>query len=198
MEKTTSLNWEEIWPRLLGFYPYLAEDGGNYTAIILANGEELEERRKTKTVLAHLARLFSLDVSLVKARGRKVLKSRREVPLALLPELVLLPVKRREAPMKDAGSLGYVVLAQVAGWEEAPEPPFRTRIYFQEGSFLDVLTTPATFRKKIAEGELVLKDYHRRHHSPLMLPGYPAGYGWPPDGQLCYRLRERFPGRNLY
>ncbi|HHW06262.1 MAG TPA: hypothetical protein GXX34_01795 [Clostridia bacterium] len=195
MEKNTSLNWEENWPSLLGFYPCLAEDGGNYTTVMLAHGGEVLERRKTKTVLAQLARLFALDVALVKARGRKVLKSRREVPLALLPELVLLPVKRREAPMKDAGSIGYVVMSQVAGWEVAPEPPYRTRIFFQEGSFLDVLTAPVTFRKKMAEGELVLKDYHRRHHAPLGLPGYPVDYGWPPEGRPCFRLRERFPGR---
>ncbi|HHY61166.1 MAG TPA: hypothetical protein GX504_11145 [Clostridia bacterium] len=195
MEKNPWLDWEEKWPHLLGFYPFLAEDGGNYTKVMLAHGEQVVERRKTKTVLAHLAGLFALDVGLVKARGRKVLKSRREVPLALVPELVLLPVKRREAPMKDAGTIGYVVMAQVAGWEEAPEPPYRTRIFFQEGSFLDVLTAPATFRKKMADGELVLKDYHRRHHAPLGLPGYPVSYGWPPEERFCYRLRERFPGR---
>ncbi|NLL17982.1 MAG: hypothetical protein GX262_03030 [Clostridia bacterium] len=195
MEKTKRIDWEELWPRLLGLYPFIAEDGGNYTAVLLTEGEELVDSRKTKTVLAHLARNFALDLTLVKARGQKVLCCRREVPLVLLPELVLLPVKRREAPMKDAGSLGYVVLSQIAGWEEAKDPPYRTRIAFHHGGFMEVLTTPGTFRKKVAEAELVLGDYHRRHHPPQHLPGYPVSYGWPVEGQPALYFRERLSKR---
>lgn len=195
MEKTNRIDWEELWPRLVALYPFMAEDGGNYTTVILTEGEELVDTRKTKTVLAHLARNFALDLTLVKARGQKVLRCRREVPLVLLPELVLLPVKRREAPMKDAGSLAYVVLSQVAGWEESGTFPYRTRIVFHGGAFLEVLTTPGTFRKKLAEAELVLGDYHRRHHPPRLLPGYPVGYGWPAEGQPVPCFRERLPRR---
>lgn len=195
MEKIKRIDWEELWPRLQGLYPFIAEDGGNYTAVLLTEGQELVDTRKTKTVLAHLAGNFALDLALVKARGRKVLGCRREVPLVFLPELVLLPVKRREAPMKDAGSLGYVVLSQIAGWEEVEKPPYRTRIFFHQGTYLEVMTAPKTFRKRVAEAELVLGDYHRRHHPPQHLPGYPVSYGWPPEGQPALCFREWLPRR---
>lgn len=171
--------WEEIWPQLLGFYPFMGEDGGNYTAVLISEDSELIDKRKTGTVLNHLARTFALDLRLVKAKGRQVLRSRREVPLVLLPELVLLPVRKRKAPMKDAGSLGYVILAHVADWDEAPEKPWRTRIFFHDETSLDVLTTVKTFQNKIAEAELVLGEYNRRHQPLSFRPGYPASYGWP-------------------
>lgn len=191
MGETTRIDWEKVWTCLLGFYPLMGLDGGNYTAVLLGEEQEIIDTRKTKTVLAHLARNFALDLGLVKARGRKVLNCRREVPLVFLPELVLLPVKKRKAPMKDAGSLGYVILSQVAGWEGAPEPPFRTRVFFHNDTHLDILTTPVTFRKKVAEAELVLGDYHRRHQPPQGGLGYPVGYGWPAEGQIPVFLRER-------
>lgn len=191
METIKKIDWEKTWPSLLGLYPFMAEDGGNYTRVMLLDTGEIVDTRKTKTVLTHLARNFALDLTLVKARGRKVLHCTREVPLVIMSELVLLPVKRREAPMKDAGSMGYVVLSQIAGWDASPEASFRTRIFFHNQSYLDTLTSQTTLRKKIAEAEQLLGDYHRRHQLYQGNPGFPVGYGWPTEGQLWAVAREK-------
>ncbi len=191
METTKKIDWEKHWPNLLALYPFLAEDGGNYTRVLLLDEEAMVDTRKTKTVLTHLARNFSLDLTLVKARGRKVLHCSREVPLVIMSELVLLPVKRREPPMKDAGSMGYVVLSQIAGWDDSPEAGFRTRILFHNQNYLDILTSQTTFRKRIAEAEQLLGDYHRRHQLYQGTPGFPVGYGWPPNGHSWAMVREK-------
>ncbi|MFA5535737.1 MAG: hypothetical protein WDA53_01035 [Bacillota bacterium] len=193
METTKKIDWEQNWPNLLALYPFLAEDGGNYTGVMLQYSEGVVDTRKTKTVLTHLAKNFALDLALVKARGRKVLHCSREVPLVIMSELVLLPVKRREPPMKDAGSMGYVVLSQMAGWEDSPRAGYRTRILFHNQSYLDVLTSQATFRKRIAEAEQLLGDYHRRHQLYQSAPGFPVGYGWPSDGHAWAMIREKNP-----
>ncbi|HHX50005.1 MAG TPA: hypothetical protein GX711_01025 [Clostridia bacterium] len=160
MEKMPKLDLEIVWPRLQGFYPYMGKDGGNYTEVILGDGQRLTDPRKTETVLRALARVFALDIKLIQRRARQVLKYGREVPLAFFPDLVLVPMKTREAPFKDAGTVGYVVLCRISHWEPAPEP-YRTRIFFEDGAFLDTITIPTTVRRRLAEAQMILEEFRR-------------------------------------
>ncbi|NLC38596.1 MAG: hypothetical protein GX779_04900 [Clostridia bacterium] len=162
MEKMPKLHLETVWPRLQGFYPSMGEDGGNYTEVILENGQRLTDPRKTGTVLRALARVFALDINLVQKRARQVLKYCREVPLAFFPDLVLVPVKTRDAPFKDAGTLGYVVSSRISHWERASKP-YGTRIFFADGTFLDTMTIPPTVRRRLAEAQMILEEFRRSH-----------------------------------
>ena len=100
-------NIQEYLPHLLGFFPVTTEQGGNDTELWLRDGRKICVPKKTKTVLKDLAQVFAKDISLVKRQAGQVLGYKRDLPLLLTPELILIPVKVREASFKDQGTVGY-------------------------------------------------------------------------------------------
>lgn len=152
----TNINFELEWPNIYCLIPIYDHLGGNSTELWLSGGKRILIPYKTKTVVRNLAKVFAVDVSQLKRNygvfvGRKV-----SIPLALHPELILIPLKIREPFAKDEGAIGYVVLNKIVG--SSPGANIHADITFHDGSRLETLQGLNSVNLAIAHGEIVSRE----------------------------------------
>lgn len=184
------VNFAQIWPELIGLVPVYARDGTNGTQILLEHRSAVFSDLKTKTLLAQLARTFLMDLKAARRAFGRVCGRCYAIPVAIRPGLVLLPVRAREARVKDDGTRAYVVKAKIrairpecSGMRKA-----RTRFVFCDGSTLVVPHRWSNVREILLAADLVEKE-------AAGLGGYPAaGSG----GQAHFRAREDPPDNCCY
>lgn len=153
---------QKLLPRLNGFIPITGEDGGNYTEFWLHGGERYQSKHKTKTVLAQVARLYAKDIGLVKRQAAAVLGYKKDLPLLITPQLVLIPVKVRKARYKDEGTLAYAFFHSVQGVQPSPVSSYRACLLFSDGTSLLSLNTVARLRQKLNEALELIKVEEQR------------------------------------
>ena len=170
----TNPKLEEIWREIVGFYPVYSSDGGNNTLILLHDGQQYTDKRKTKTVLQAIARIFAADLTALRQRYRGYLGRKGLVPLPLHKDLILLPIRVRRVQYKDHGATGYLVLRQivrVAPDEAASQNGTLSRITLKGGVSIKCMEKPATVRKRLTEGAQVREEYERFCSGRTFLPG---------------------------
>lgn len=155
-------NIQAYLPRLLGFFPITTENGGNDTELWLSDGRKICVSRKTKTVLSDLAKVFAKDICLVKRQAGQVLGYKRDLPLLLTMDLVVIPVKVREARFKDQGTIGYCLYQGVDMVQPIKEGVFKSALVFKNGQSLFTLNTVYKVRQKLSEARDLLNYESRR------------------------------------
>ncbi len=93
--------------------PLYEQDGGNATRIYTATGQIHEDRRTMRWVLRKIARIYSVDLERLRHNVGANLAVSQGVPLPLAPELVLAPLKLRQAIGANDGSIGYVNISAI-------------------------------------------------------------------------------------
>ena len=185
---------EELWPLMLCFYPYYDNHGGNGTRVLLEDGQVLTDKRKTKTLLEAMGRIFAADLAALRHKYQGVLGHKGLVPLPLHCDLVLVPFRVRRVQYKDHGATGYVVLDRVeglktvdsgqaaAGRSPLPDAAVSTRVVFRGGMHLDCMEKMVTVKKRLAEAGEVKEEYSRFHRGTgilsvreLVREGLPGG-----------------------
>lgn len=155
-------NLQEYLPNLLGFFPVTTENGGNDTELWLSDGSKICVPRKTKTVLSDLAKVFAKDICLVKRQAGQVLGYKRDLPLLLTADLVLVPLKVREAEFKDQGTVGYCIYQGVDTVQPLKEGTYRSALVFKNSEVLFTLNTVSKVRQKLSEARELLSYENRR------------------------------------
>jgi hypothetical protein len=150
MEK---MNLSQCWPEILYFGPVCGKDGGNCTEILIKGGARIVDRRRTKGVLAALARVFARDLACLRDSTRREAGRSHSLPLVLDPEMVLVPVKARTANCKDEGTTGYVVLNKLLGVEPLAKEGRGCRLLFQDGLEVTTLLSLSTVRQRVLEAK---------------------------------------------
>lgn len=153
---------QKILPQLNGFFPITGEDGGNYTEFWLKGGQRCQSRSKTQTVLAQVARLYAKDLGLVKRQAAALLGYKKDLPLLITPQLVLIPVKVRTAKYKDEGTLGYAFFHSVQGVQPSKVGSYKACLIFCDGTNLFSLNTVARLRQKLNEAVDLIKEEEQR------------------------------------
>ncbi|MEW6662932.1 MAG: hypothetical protein ACOY9Y_00945 [Bacillota bacterium] len=148
MEK---VNLSQCWPDILYFGPVWGQDGGNCTEIFIKGGTRLVDRRRTKGVLAALARVFARDLVCLRDNIRREANRSHSLPLMLDPKMVLVPVKARTAYIKDEGTTGYLVLNKLMRVEPLEKEGSGSRLIFQDGLEVTTLLSAATVRQRVLE-----------------------------------------------
>ena len=157
-----SYNFQEFLPYLVGFFPVTSENGGNDTELWLSDGRKICVTKKTKSVLNDLAKFFAKDISLVKRQAGYVLGYKRELPLLLTADLVLIPVKVRQATFKDQGTLGYCIFQGVETVQPLKEGGFKSALIFKNKQVVYTLNTVYKVRQKLSEARELLSYESRR------------------------------------
>ena len=94
-------------------------------------------------VVSLLGRHLQMGLRATRRRMRALLEHRM-VPLPLIRNFTLVPVRVRRGP----GPLwGYVVYERAVFYRSVDEPPFRTIVYFDDGRSIGTLLAPGTLRK---------------------------------------------------
>jgi len=154
------IDFPKIWPELMALVPVYAADGTNDTNILLEGKDALFSPLKTKTLLGQLCRAFLLELQVARLAFSRVCGRCYAIPVAIRPGLVLLPVRAREARVKDDGTRAYVVKDKIREFvpEITPSRQRGTRIYFRDGSSLLVLHRYSGVRDMILSAELVARE----------------------------------------
>ncbi|KKM09882.1 hypothetical protein SY88_17035 [Clostridiales bacterium PH28_bin88] len=171
------------WRDINYFGPVYGQHGGNCTEFLFTKGERVIDPRRTKTVLAALARVFSRDLVALRENCGRELGRRQAVPLLLDQEMVLIPVKARGGVDKDQGTTGYAVLGKVAAVEPAAGEGNRSVTVFADGTRITTLYSLNTLRSRVQQGK-------------LLTGGYPFTQGV--YSQLLREPPELAPGRVVY
>lgn len=179
------VDFSQIWPELIGLVPVYARDGTNGTRILLEHRQAIFSDLKTKTLLAQLARTFLFDLQAARRAFGRVCGRCYAIPVAIRPGLVLLPVRARQARVKDDGTRAYIVKAKI----RSIRPEYRglrktgTRFSFCDGSSLVVPHRWSSVREILLAADLVEKE-------AAGLGGYPSGGS---GGPTPFRARESRP-----
>ena len=72
--------------------------------MLLEDGEQLVDRRKTKTFLQALSKVFAADLTALRQRYRDFLGHKGLVPLPLHSSFILVPLKVRRVQYKATGN----------------------------------------------------------------------------------------------
>ncbi len=137
------------------------DDGGNASRIY-THHKVHEDTRSLRWLLSRTASYYGADVKLIRQQYGKFLNRRLLNPFPLSPDLVLLPLKMREAIIKEDATIGYINGLQIIRVEPLSQAPFRSALHFKTGLFLPSLNTVETLRGRLLQGEAVHQEYLRR------------------------------------
>lgn len=152
-------NYEERWREISCYVPVYDQEYGNCTEIWLDNAEKIKVPVKVENVTAHLAEVFSLNLSGLKKRYRRILKKGKLVPLPLHPELVIVPLKVRNPIIRDDGASGYAIFNRVAAYDVLCQEDYLSKITLTNGLTLKTYHTLDTVEERLMAAEKALKKY---------------------------------------
>ena len=140
--KWTMPRYKQEWRNICALLPSYLEDGTNGTVVTYLDGTAEEvEYRLCWVVDDLLLHLHTGREALIKRSRTYLGRNARRVPLIASSELCLVPVKGREALLRNDGSTGYVALAHVA--DVIPKGK-ENRVYFTGGTYITVYDTTRT------------------------------------------------------
>lgn len=171
ISKTKKAISEYAQEGILAMLP-IYHDGGN-ACRIYTQQNEYEDTRSLRWLLSRTASYYGVDVNLIRRQYGKFLNRRLLNPFPLIPDLVLLPVKMREAIIKEDTTIGYINGLQVSRVEPLAQTPYRSAIHFKSGLYLPCINTVETLRGRLLQGEAVHQEHLRR-----------LGYQSPPPPSL--------------
>lgn len=166
MEELAGRQW---WKELRAVMP--VENG---SVLYLKERQLFLEKCSPAMIVNQLAHQLGVDPRALRRRLRKLL-GRRMVPLPLLPDLTLVPVRVRQGP---GPMWGYLVYEQAILYRRIQEPPFRSAVYLDDGVVIPTLLTAGTLRRVWRETILAKREERRYYRVPQ-----------PPDP----RVNERWP-----
>ena len=134
--------YKQDWQSICALLPVYLEDGTNGTKVIYLDGTAEEVAYRLQWVLDDLLLHLHTDREVLTKRSRMYLgRTARRVPLVASEDFCLVPVKGREALLRNDGATGYVVLAHVA--DVIPRGK-ENRVYFTGGTYITVYDTTRT------------------------------------------------------
>lgn len=146
------------------------DDAGNYTEVWLDDGQKILDRRRTRTVVKHLASLLGVSwqqQTTAWSRGKRC----HLPPIVLGPDIVLVPLRLRYPRSRDEGGTGYVVESKVVKWESCRDSPYRTRLYLKGNQVLPCLLNLNTLELRLLAARKALRR-RQEIQQELVAAGY--------------------------
>lgn len=130
---------------------------GNDRTIVLTAAAEHREPRTLPRLVEKMAACYCIDLGELRRQCREKLNIKRYFPLPLCSDLVLLPVKLRQAELTGELTFGFVNLAQVDSLKALPElaQPRLSKVVFHGGSELETCNSISTLLVKKEQGKTV-------------------------------------------
>ncbi len=133
----------------------------NDRTIVLTAAAEHREPRTLPRLVEKIAACYCIDLGELRRQCRELLGIKRYFPLPLSSDLVLLPVKLRQAELTGELTFGFVNLAQVESLKALPESsqPRLSRIIFRGGGELEAYNSKSNLLDKKDQGETARKAF---------------------------------------
>ena len=166
--KSGEFSYPKNWPAIKYLIPVYGAHGGNETLVGLEGQTTYQDPRRLKTVINGLGKIFSLEMAVLRKNCAELVKRTNNVPLGLNQNLVLIPVHIRTPITKDDGATGQVVANKIKHFKARPgtngQP--KSRIFFHDGSWLDVQQRVKSLFKLEGEAIIVKKAVAELHSYP--------------------------------
>ncbi len=139
---------------------------GSSSRIYTREGEYADSR-SLRWLLTSAAQYYGGDISSLRKQYGDFLQRWHTVPLPLSPELILLPLKMRQARVKGDTTIGYIngLLVEEVGGSDSKVAPHLSRILFKGGFTLPCYNSQTTVKNRLLQGESVHREYRRRQGS---------------------------------
>lgn len=158
---------EKDWLKINALVPFLeAGTGGNFTRIIMAGGEEITEQHRVSTVVKAVCSYYQVDQKAAQKASSNYLGKKKWVPLPVHKDLVLVPLRFRQSPFRDAGATGYINLLHVSGCKAA-SAPYLSEVRFNDGTSISCFNTVRYVKSMLRQGEQVRERYLMLHHGSV-------------------------------
>lgn len=131
-----------------------------YRSAVITSQAAHREPRGVPWLLERLAAFYNLDLSLLRRRCAELLDIKSHISMPLNENLVLVPVKVRQAREQGETTMGYVSMLQVKEITCAKdEPPWQTRLLLEGGTQLKAINLESTMKTRMEHGQKVLDAY---------------------------------------
>ncbi len=140
---------EDVREKVIGIVPSY-ESSGDISKILLEPGDILWERRSLNPVKRALARCYLLDLQEQRRQLRGFFKRKRMLPFYLGPARVFIPVKVRQARIKNDCCYAYIDWRYIE--IESAQGQAGTVIRVSHGATMPVLSSQATVVQNLHRG----------------------------------------------
>ncbi|MDD3840934.1 MAG: hypothetical protein PHP06_10315 [Clostridia bacterium] len=161
--------------------PIYAKDKGDYTCIILKNGDTKYIDIKTRSALISLSNILCIDLISIRKKYSSIVGQKNRIPIPLSLELILVPFKTRQPVIKNDSCLGYINLINIKCVTRIN--PTITEISLKSGITIEVLRSISCVKKRLAAAQLTahhfitnstssklactyLKEYSKEYNQP--------------------------------
>ena len=138
---------------MCGVLPVYDEHGANISLILFEGESSVYEPHRVKTVVNRLAKLFYMDINLIKGKAHEITGQRTGNALPISRDLVLIPFKTRKPIGRDDGSLGYIFKSSI---DKIDETDAGVYLYLKDGQAIPILERPTTARRRIAMADHIV------------------------------------------
>ncbi len=153
------------------------QEGKTSTLVLTVKGEH-QDKRSLQWLAGRVADYYGMDLKTLRKQYSPVVGQKHHISVPINPNLVLLPVKLRQAVEPGETTVGYVNFCQVEGVEENQEDSlFRCRIKFrgEDTPSLNCLNSYETLRSRMEQGKVALEEYLRRQRETVKFAGPRSG-----------------------
>ncbi|NLX90037.1 MAG: hypothetical protein GXZ07_00330 [Firmicutes bacterium] len=158
---------EETIQALLPVY-----DGDGSGSLVYTRKNRFRDSRSLPWLVNRLAHYFSLDLAVLRKRSASLLNQKHHLSIPLSPDLILLPVKVRQAALQGETTIAYISLTEIENLQEIKDnPPYKSAILLHGGRVIKSLHGVSSLRERIRQGELVGEDFRSRRKSTAAVTG---------------------------
>ncbi len=134
-----------------GLLALVPEYKSGYKSTVITKKGSYPNSRAVTWLTKMIAHYYCLDYSLLKKRGRTLLKQRHNISLAFTSSLVLIPVKLNLAKSDNELATGYISLMEIEDIVKGPagsgrKSPFLSKVIFINGKQLAALNSSNTMQ----------------------------------------------------
>ena len=131
---------------------------GDSCQILSTDGNSQAVSKRLRTVLQQLLRHQAIDPAELRRQSSAITGGRLQQPLALSPELILIPFKVRSPRVSGDSTIGYINLYAVASVKKQAAFPYRSLILLHNGGQLPSMWSAKKMQQALAMGKLVASE----------------------------------------
>ncbi|MDD3840862.1 MAG: hypothetical protein PHP06_09895 [Clostridia bacterium] len=161
--------------------PTYIKDKGDYTRIILKNGDTAYIDIKTRSALTSLSNILCVDLTRIRKKYSDLIGQKNRVPIPLSFDLILVPFKTRQPVIKNDSCLGYINFRSIECATKINSTT--TELNLKSGITIEVLRSISCVKKRLAAAQLTahhfitnstssklactyLKEYSKEYNQP--------------------------------
>jgi hypothetical protein len=141
-------------------------------AEVLTKAARHKDPRTLTWLLRKIAAYYKLDLMALRRYYREYLELNHHISLPVTENLVLLPLKVRQAAAPGEVTIGFVSMQEIDAVLPPEEgTPYLSGIRFKNGALIGICNNAGTVKQRINEGKEVHLDFLKRSRQTICFTG---------------------------